>query len=320
MPKVSFIVPCYNYGRYLKDCLESIFNQGSDVDFEVIVIDDCSTDNTLEILDRYHDSRLRIIRHAVNEGHVKTISEGIRESRGELIARIDPDDRYRPDYLSTVVPKFTAHREVGFVYGDVAIISSQGELVSEECDTIHPEGDAMANEFVELLHRNYVCAATVIARRELWLQALPVPEHLAFTDWYYNLMIARKCKFYYVRRVLADYRVHDANLHARTILDGSEEAAVRYILNRMFAEREPDEALERAKRSARHSIYAAQLRTLADKYFGAAMNGDARRCYLEVLRYRPDQIFSNSLVRRLAATFMNRKVYDRTKRALGIAQ
>src|SRR5438874_13561316 len=87
VPKVSFVVPCYNYGRYLTDCLESIFNQGSDVDFEIIAIDDCSTDNTLEILDRYKDSRLRIIRHAVNEGHVKTISQGILESRGELVAR-----------------------------------------------------------------------------------------------------------------------------------------------------------------------------------------------------------------------------------------
>jgi glycosyltransferase involved in cell wall biosynthesis len=320
VPKVSFVVPCYNYGRYLADCLESIFNQRSDVDFEIIAIDDCSTDNTLEILDRYKDSRLRIIRHAVNEGHVKTISQGILESRGELVARIDPDDRYRPGYLATVVPKFTEHEEVGFVYGDVAMINSQGEIVSNDCDTIHPEGDAMGNEFVELLHRNYVCAATVIARRNLWLGALPVPEHLAFTDWYYNLMIARRCKFHYVRQVLADYRVHAANLHARTILDGSEEVAVRYILERMFTEREQEEDLERAKQSARHSIYAAQLRTLADKYFGAAMNGDARRCYLQVLRHRPDRILSSTLLRRLAATFLNREVYNRTKRGLGIAQ
>jgi hypothetical protein len=212
------------------------------------------------------------------------------------------------------------HPEVGFAYGDVAIMNSQGEILSEECDGIHPDGDAKGNEFVRLLHRNHVCAATAIARRELWLQALPVPEHLAFTDWYYNLMIARKCESYYVKRVLADYRVHSGNLHVRTILDGSEEAAVRYILNRMFSEREWDDTLERAKQSARHSVYAAQLRTLGDKYFGAAMNADARRCYLQVFRHSPGQVRSPALLRRLAASFMERSFYNRSKRVLGFAK
>jgi glycosyltransferase involved in cell wall biosynthesis len=319
-PLVSFVVPCYNTSRYAGDCLNSIFAQDGEYPFEVIAIDDCSTDGTQDVLKQFSDRRLRLILHERNEGHIKTISQGFLEARGQLVARIDSDDRYRPEYLSNVVPKFSAHPEVGFAYGDIAIMNDRGEIISEECDGIHHGGDAKGNEFVELLHRNYVCAATVIARRELWLRALPVPENLAFTDWYYNLMIARRCECYYVNRILADYRLHGGNLHARITRDHSEEAAVRYILRRMFTEREPDGALERAKQSARDSIYAAQLRTLADKYFGAAMNGDARRCYLEVLRYRPDQILANSLVRRLAATFINREVYDRTKRALRIAQ
>src|SRR5207244_1760140 len=105
-PLVSFVVPCFNYGQYLADCLRSIFCQEGQHDFEVIAIDDGSTDNTQAVLHSFTDPRLHIITHPVNLGHVATINEGISEAHGSFIARIDPDDRYRPYFLSTVLAKF----------------------------------------------------------------------------------------------------------------------------------------------------------------------------------------------------------------------
>src|SRR6266581_5785995 len=104
-PLVSIVVPCYNYGQFLPDCLSSIFGQENIHDFEVIAIDDASQDNTDEILRSFHDSRLRIIRHSQNRGHVYTVNEGLTEARGQFIARIDPDDRYRPYFLSAALAK-----------------------------------------------------------------------------------------------------------------------------------------------------------------------------------------------------------------------
>src|SRR6478609_3872924 len=95
LPLVSFVVPCYNYGRFLPDCLASIFAQEGRQDFEVIAIDDASTDDTLEVLRSFADSRMQVISHAKNLGHVATVNEGLSQARGELVARIDPDDRYR---------------------------------------------------------------------------------------------------------------------------------------------------------------------------------------------------------------------------------
>src|SRR5437667_10156716 len=141
---------------------------------------------------------MRVIRHEQNEGHVKTISQGLRESRGQFVARIDPDDRYRPCFLREALPRLQSHPEVGFVYGDVALIDAQGNVNVERCDRVHGGKDYKGNEFITLLLENFVCAPTVIARREAWLQTLPVPPNLAFSDWYFNLMIARRHQFYYV--------------------------------------------------------------------------------------------------------------------------
>src|SRR6266516_262553 len=76
-PLVSFVVPCYNYGQSLADCLRSIFGQEGGYDFEVIVVNDGSTDNTQQILHTFADPRLRVSIHLVNRGHVTTINAGV---------------------------------------------------------------------------------------------------------------------------------------------------------------------------------------------------------------------------------------------------
>jgi glycosyltransferase involved in cell wall biosynthesis len=312
-PQISFIVPCYNYARYLPDCLNSIFTQEGDFDFEVIVIDDASTDNTLEVIRSYTDPRIRVISHPVNMGHARTINEGLKEAGGEFIARIDPDDRYRPYYLSVVMEKFRSFPEVGMVYGDVAMINAAGEITAERCDREHGGGDFKGNEFVKLMEKNFICAPSVMARREAWLDALPAPEWLAFNDWYFTLMMARKCEFYYINQALADYRVHDSNHHNQIVVKKSEEPSIFWLLDQIFGETENSIELERQKRRARRHIYGAQYVDMAEKYFGCRYDVDARRCYLRAIRYRPVYAADLGVMRRLFATFIGRRVYETSK-------
>lgn len=316
-PLVSFVVPCYNYGRYLPDCLASIFGQEGNYPFEVIAIDDASSDDTLDVLARIDDERLRVIRHERNEGHVRTISEGLAESRGKYVARIDPDDRYRPCFLGEAIPVLERDADVGLCYGNAALIDSEGRLNGEGTDTIHRGRDFTGNEFAPLLVQNFVCAPTVVARREAWLETLPVPPDLAFSDWYFNLMIARRWKFHYSNRVLADYRVHAANHHLKVILNKSEEPSIFYLLDRIFGETERAPKLQREKMAAKGRVYAAQYLTLATKYFGHRMWADARRCYLQAIRYAPANLLSPLLLRRLLATWLDPETYNGFKRALG---
>jgi glycosyltransferase involved in cell wall biosynthesis len=318
--EVSFVVPCYNYGRFLPDCLGSIFRQAGSYSFEIIAVDDASSDDTPAVLERFADSRLRVIRHTSNQGHVKTITRGLREARGRLVARIDPDDRYRPCFLRETMPRFAAHPEVALVYGDAALIDAEGRVMVPESDRVHAGRDFRGNEFIPLLSENFVCAPTVIARREAWIGTLPVPARLAFNDWYFNLMIARRHDFYFVSKVLADYRVHTANHHAAIVRDRSEEPSILLLLDTIFRQAELNPAREREKQIVRNRVYANQYLALANKYFGFGMNQDARRCYLHAVRHAPKYLLNLTVMRRLAATGMQRRSYDRLKQALGYSR
>jgi glycosyltransferase involved in cell wall biosynthesis len=315
-PLVTFVIPCYNYGRYLAECLASIFRQEACDDFEIIAVDDGSTDNTREVLRSNQDPRLRVIIHERNLGHIHTVNEGLAVARGAFIARIDPDDRYRPWFLSSVLGKFREYPEVGLVYGDVALMDDCGRVNVERCDRTHQGADFKGNEFVPLLEENFICAPTTMARREAWHKVLPIPAGLAFNDWYLNIMMARTYEFYYIHRVLADYRVHPANHHTKISRDKTEEASVFWLLDQVYGQREHSKNLEQAKLHAKKRVYAAQYLTLAEKYFGFYMNADAMRCYWNAARNRPSCLLQFGVLRRFVATIIGREWYEAGKAVL----
>jgi len=317
-PLISFVVPCYNYARYLPDCVPSILNQEGSYSFELIVIDDASTDNTAEIFRSFADTRIQSITHAINQGHAKTIEEGLRLARGKYVARIDPDDRYQEDFLSLTVPKLEQYAEVGAVYGDVALINDRGEETAPRSDREHKGGDFKGNELIRLMEKNFICAPSLIARREAWLKALPVPEGLAFNDWYFTLSMARTYEFYYLDQILADYRVHDANHHAKVVLEKTEEPSIFWLLDHIFSTPEKSADLERAKQCARRDIYSAQFLDMAEKYFSCGFDEDARRCYARAIRLRPQYLFDLGVLRRSIGTVIGRKLYDYCKAIISV--
>jgi glycosyltransferase involved in cell wall biosynthesis len=211
VPLISFVVPCYNYGRYLPDCLRGIFNQEEHQDFEIIAVDDASTDNTREALRLFADPRIRVILHEKNQGHIATVNRGLKEARGKYVVRVDPDDRHRPCFLKETLPKLEKYPEVGLVFGDAALIDEHGKTTQERSGSAFGDCDRKGNELTRILEKNYICAPTVVARREAWMSAWPVPDGLTFNDWYFNVMLARHHEYYYVNKVLADYRVHPLN-------------------------------------------------------------------------------------------------------------
>jgi len=309
-PLISFVVPCYNYARYLPDCLRGIFNQEAYQDFEIIAVDDCSTDHTRAVLASFADPRLRVIFHEKNQGHIVTINRGLKEAGGKYVVRIDPDDRHRPGFLKATIPKLEQYPEVGLVFGDVALMDAQGKINLARCGSEFGEGDRKGNELTRILEKNYICAPTVIARREAWMAAWPVPDGLAFNDWYFNVMLARRHEFYYVNQVLADYRVHPMNHHSKIVQNKTEEPSVLWVLDQVYGEPEPDAALEKAKQRVRRRVYGSQYLDFADKYFGARLNADARRCYWQAIRRQPQFLFRPGIARRFAATLAGRAFYD----------
>src|SRR6267142_4272392 len=121
-PLVSVVIPNYNCGRFLAETLESVFAQ-TYPNVEVIVVDDGSTDDSLNVLESFA-ARVRVVRQA-NQGVSAARNAGIRESRGAFVAFLDADDLWHPEKLTKQIAVF-ANPAVGLVYCAVEYIDEQG--------------------------------------------------------------------------------------------------------------------------------------------------------------------------------------------------
>ncbi len=113
-PRVSIILPAYNAGAFVGQAIESILSQTFG-NFELIVIDDCSTDNTLEAVRAYSDPRLVVLRNRQNLGLVATLYRGLAHARGDTIARMDADDMSMPTRLALELELLDSDRRLGVV-------------------------------------------------------------------------------------------------------------------------------------------------------------------------------------------------------------
>ena len=121
VPCVSVVIPCYNYGRYLPECVASITHSQPGVAVEVIIVDDKSTDGSLEIARTIakNDYRVRVIAHDRNLGHIATYNDGLDAATGEFVLLLSADDLLTPGALGRAASLLVAEESVGFVYGNV---------------------------------------------------------------------------------------------------------------------------------------------------------------------------------------------------------
>jgi len=164
MSKVSVIIPTYNCVNYLLSAMESVFAQTYQ-DFEVIVVDDGSTDGTREVLSPYTD-KIKYI-YQENRGVSSARNRGVRESVGEYIAFLDADDVWvGEDKLSIQVDVLERNEKVGLVYGKMAMVDSSGKQYG-----IKPE-KTVGPTFKELIETGgHIPTSTVLVRKKCFEKA-----------------------------------------------------------------------------------------------------------------------------------------------------
>ncbi len=118
LPRVSVIVPCYNYGHFLPECVESILLQDG-VNVDVLIIDDASPDGSWEVAESLaaQDSRVALIRHDVNYGHIATYNEGLSHIQGDYVVLLSADDILTKGALARATAVMETYPSVGLVYG-----------------------------------------------------------------------------------------------------------------------------------------------------------------------------------------------------------
>jgi glycosyltransferase involved in cell wall biosynthesis len=207
---VSAIIPSYNAAKFLPEAIESVLAQTYPA-FEIIVIDDGSTDNTGEVAARY--SGIRYIRQE-NQGLARVRSRGVRESRGDYLVFLDHDDRLFPNALEIGVNSLDAHPDCAFTFGICKLITADG-LALESGSSILETPFETFNYQSMLRGRCLVPPATVMFRRSVFASIGEFDAALAPVDDYdMYLRLARDFPIYCHNQVVAEYRQHPNSLTA----------------------------------------------------------------------------------------------------------
>lgn len=209
IPSVSIIIATRNYARFLNGTIESVIAQ-THRDWELILIDDGSIDNTSEIIEPFLiDSRISYFKtEGLGQSRAKNL--GIEKTRSELIAFLDGDDQWLPRKLELQLPLF-ANKSVGVVY-------SRRELMDEKGDSLpQPSAKMMRGKIYDgLLIQNTICFSSVVVRREVFEKVGAFDPSIGLAiDYDLWLRVAREFEFDYVDEPLVKYRTGHANLSKR---------------------------------------------------------------------------------------------------------
>ncbi|MFC1709539.1 glycosyltransferase [Candidatus Omnitrophota bacterium] len=211
MPLVSIRMSSYNHARFISEAIESVLNQ-SFKDFELIIIDDASTDNSQQIIMNFaeRDKRIEAIFHEENKGIARTWNEGIEKAKGKYIATISSDDVWMEDKLKQQL-KILSKNENLIVWSDGEIIDHEG-VVSRVNFTQH-FGVSTKNEdiFQDLLTGGFIFGSSLIYLRKD-SENLSYCEKLKYgNDVLFYAELAKKFKFHFIETPLAQYRIHNNN-------------------------------------------------------------------------------------------------------------
>jgi glycosyltransferase involved in cell wall biosynthesis len=302
MPRVSILLTCYNHLRFLPPAFKSILDQ-TYRDYEVLAIDDGSSDGTREWLSARPEPMIRIFNER-NLGTYGALNAGLAAASGEFVAVLNDDDLWAPAKLERQVALLDAHPEIGLVHTDGAFIDGEGRQTP---------GSPLGFEFprfetgdlsLALVYQNKIIASAALARRRCFNELGGFNEaYFGSGDWEMWIRIAEMWKVGFVPEMLTFYRVHGANAsHKLDRIWRDDEMLRRWLAPRLdgYGARFPVSELKRAKS---HN-YAALGTVLT-------LNGrqaEGRKMYGASLRERPLRLKS---ALRYLATFLPPPVFRR---------
>ena len=225
LPLISVIMPVYKGERFLREAIDSILNQ-TFTDFEFIIINDGSTDGTLEIIQSYSDKRIRLVNNESNQGIVACLNHGIELAQGEYIARMDADDISLPERFEKQIRFLEENPDVGVCGTWRKNIDANGDIIGERT---HPKEDYLI-KWKLFLNTNPISHPTILMRADLVKSVGGYNEkfkHCEDYDLWRRLIY--KTKIYNIPEFLLSYRYHDNNItttQQSTQMDNSKKIAI----------------------------------------------------------------------------------------------
>jgi glycosyltransferase involved in cell wall biosynthesis len=288
------LIPAYNAAATIRATLDSVVSQTFG-DFEVVVVDDGSTDGTGEVAAGYGE-RVRVLRKA-NEGRPATTRNlGLREARGEYVAFLDADDCWASRKLELQVGILDARDEVGLVYTADADIDAQGQVLR-----VNPCIPGARGRIHGLLSvRNVMVGSSVMVRRRAVEALGGFDESLtSIENWDLWIRIAREWAIECIDEPLTLYRVHAGNR------SGNIDLRRENIFRVLAKHHDPSDRSPEARRRRRDAYFHAYFNVLGRAYFGQHEMGRARRALARAFWLKP----SLGVARLLGLSLLGRRLF-----------
>lgn len=240
---VSIIVPSYNYSKYIKECILSIYNQ-SYSDIELIVIDDCSKDDSTDIIDEMlnrENFKQRFVncvflKNDVNHGAHYTINRGIELSKGKFVSVINADDLYAPNRIESLL-KTLLLGDGDLVFSKIEVIDEYGEkLYSDEANNFRGVSQsALEKRYIShaLLYQNCsISTGNLLFKKDIYFKLNGFRVFKYVHDWDFLLRASLIKEPYYDENTIYYYRIHSSNSYKA--LQGVAEKESEAVLTNVF--------------------------------------------------------------------------------------
>lgn len=214
-PKVTFLMTVYNGEKYLKEAITSILNQ-TFKDFELVVIDDWSTDSSAEMVKSFNDPRIRLIRNRENLGPYKSSNIGLKLARGKFIARMDADDVSLPDRLENELSIIEKKNDIGMVACWITIVDENNDYIGEwHADR---ENNSPEEIYYTLFFKNCIAHSSVLFKKDIVVKLGGYNEAFRKSqDYELWIRLSKIAKIVKIKRELVIRREYDENTSLNVI-------------------------------------------------------------------------------------------------------
>ncbi len=223
--KVTVLLPVYNAAEFLREAIDSILSQTFS-DFELLIINDGSTDSSAQIIASFADKRIRVLNNERNIGIIATLNRGIEEARGEYIARMDADDISFPERLSKQVQALDSDPHISVISCFVDFINVDGRVTG----VWNTDRTTVSEKEIRtmMMRTNCIAHPGVMMRREIALKFLYNSQQKGTEDWdLWMRMLASGFKIAKLPEVLLHYRIHPGSISGKD--KASEILEIRLI-------------------------------------------------------------------------------------------
>ena len=223
MPRFSVIIPLYNKENYIAKAIDSVLSQ-SIADFELIIVNDCSTDHSLEIAKRVNDPRIKILEHPKNKGLSASRNTGIKNSSGDYLAFLDADDAWKPQFLEKIEFLIKEYESADLFATNYDVLLKNGKHITLNFNITNGKRHGIVSNFFEcnLTQTTYIPSGLAV-KREVFERIGNYDETITYSeDVDFNIRANANYKMAYYNEPLVIYTMASENQITQNSIKGKK--------------------------------------------------------------------------------------------------